>query len=139
MGRVTFVLGLAGSGKSHLAAEICGRSGAKYFEGLYGPGKNQATKAAMLLHVAAGKDCVVEEIAYCIPHIRQAIASELVAAVPGIEIEWVCFENDLGSANWNVAHRTNKGDPAGHLVINQHFHALYAYPAGVIPRPITRI
>jgi hypothetical protein len=139
MRHVTFILGLAGSGKSHVAGEICSRTGAAFFEGLYGSGKNALTKATMLLYVAAGGDCVVEEIAYCLPSNREAIVADLMAAIPGVQIEWNCFENDLKSANWNVKHRRNKADPDGHLRINHAYHGLYVYPDGINPRPITRV
>jgi hypothetical protein len=134
--RVTFILGLAGSGKTYLAEKLAKDTGATFFEGTEG---QRTTKESMLQHLANGGNCIVEEIAYCLPSGREAVVSELCAAVPNIEIEWICFENNLESANWNVTHRHNKGDVPGHLRINQCYHELYIYPSGAKPIPIVRI
>ncbi|MEK6747639.1 MAG: hypothetical protein AABY83_00345 [Pseudomonadota bacterium] len=136
MAKVTFLLGLAGSGKSFLAEELKRKSGAEIFEGTEG---DKTIKQKMLKHLASGGSCIVEEIAYCLPSHREAIVSQLCAVVPDIEIEWLCFENNLESANWNVMHRRNKTDAPGHLRINQCYHGLYIYPSGVQVIPITRI
>jgi len=134
--KVTFLLGLAGSGKSVLAEKLAKETGATVFEGTEG---DATTRQRMLRHLANGRSRVVEEIAYCLPSRREAIVSELCTVVPDIEIEWVSFENDIESANWNVRHRRNKGDVLGHLRINQCYHGLYIYPGGAKPIPIVRI
>jgi hypothetical protein len=136
MAKVTFLLGLAGSGKSHEAEILCTKTGAEFIEG---PEGEALKKQHMFNHLTSGKDCVVEEIAYCRPSCREAIVFSLCSAVPGIEIEWVCFENNIESANWNVMHRKNKGDVPGHLHINNCYHGLYIYPSGVEIKPIVRI
>lgn len=136
MAKVTFLLGLAGSGKSFLAEKLKKQTGAEIFEGTEG---EQSHKQRMLQHLAKGGNCIVEEIAYCLPSRREAIVSNLCSVVPDIEIEWVCFENDLESANWNVRNRKNKEDVRGHLRINQCYHGLYIYPGGAKLIPIARI
>jgi hypothetical protein len=62
-----------------------------------------------------------------------------LAQAPDTQIEWLCFENDLESANWNVTHRTNKGDAANHHGINAKQYPRYTYPDGARRIPITRI
>lgn len=58
---------------------------------------------------------------------------------PGTQIEWVCFDNDLEAANWNVAHRTNKGDMEGHIDINRRVSPMYTLPEKCVRRSIVRI
>lgn len=136
MAKVTFVLGLAGSGKTHQAKNICEQTGAEFLEGTEGDGTK---KKLLFQNLTDGKDCVVEEIAYCLPSRREKIVLELCSFKSDLEIEWICLENDLESANWNVKHRINKGDVQGHLRINQCYHGLYIYPGGAKIIPIIRI
>lgn len=137
MAKVTFLLGLAGSGKSYLAEELRQREGALIFEGI-AASQNADLFRCMVQSLMRGSYCVVEEIAFCRPQKREEVEQILRSEVPGIEIEWLCFENDLESANWNVRHRTNKGSVDGHLGINEAYHTVYEYPQGAKVIPIVR-
>jgi adenosyl cobinamide kinase/adenosyl cobinamide phosphate guanylyltransferase len=134
--KITFLLGLAGSGKSFLAEKLRKETGAEIFEGTEG---DEIKKQRMLKHLTNGESCIVEEIAYCLPSMREAIVSNLCSVVSDIEIEWICFENDMESANWNVMNRKNKNDIQGHFDINKFWHPRYIYPSGAEVRPIHRI
>jgi len=138
LAKVTFLLGLAGSGKSHLAEDLKIKTGAKVFEGIAAPERPECLPS-MVRCPTDGEDCVVEEIACCHPDYREQVVTYLRSRVPSVEIEWICFENDLESANWNVRNRKNKGDVEGHLAINQRRHSLYKYPDDAKIIPITRI
>lgn len=138
MAKVTFLLGLAGSGKSFHAKKLKRETDAEIFEGVAGS-HNPGMLLTMVQHLRDGKNCIVEEIAYCHPHAREEILKHLHSQVPNVEIEWICFENNLESANWNVRHRKNKDNPEGHYKINQHYHCLYQYPDGATVIQITRI
>lgn len=116
MVEVMFLLGLAGSGKSFLAEELKGETGAEIFESTEGT-HNPKVLPAMLQHLREGNNCIVEEIAYCEPDRREKFVAYLCSEVPNVKIKWICFENDLESANWNIQHRRNKGDVDGHLRI----------------------
>lgn len=138
MAKVTFFLGLAGSGKSYHAMELNEKTGAELIEGTEGDEKEKKLLTMEKL-LNEGKNCIVEEIAYCLPSRRESIVATLCSYVPDIEIEWICFENDLESANWNVRHRKHKCDAVpGHLHINQCYHGLYIYPGGAKIIPITK-
>jgi hypothetical protein len=135
MSTVTFIIGLCGSGKSWLLDQL------KYeypeavtFESLIG----NRTEGFLLQCLREGKDCIVEEITFCHPVARDKIV-RFLSQVPGVKIIWMAFDNDLESANWNVKNRTNKGDPEGHLCINQRVHKDYEPPEGVKTIPIKRI
>jgi len=131
---VTFILGLCGSGKTHLSEELALQSGADIFESLVG---NNAF-AELSQRLASGMDCIVEEICFCIPSWRDEIL-QILSQIEGLEVRWICFENDLDSANWNVDRRTNKADAETHNRINQQLHPHYVYPNGADIRPIHRI
>ena len=135
MAKVTFVLGLCGSGKTFRAEQVREATGAEIFEGV----EHHRSLPAIVQRLRDGKDCIVEEIAYCHPDTRDGFVADLRSQVPDVEIEWICFENDLESANWNVMHRTNKGDVEGHLAINREWHSVYRCPDGAKIIPITRI
>lgn len=135
MTKVTFILGLAGSGKTVLAEQLRDATGAEIFEGV----EHYISLPAIVQRLKDGKDCIVEEIAYCDPDRRERMVRDLRSQVPDVEIEWICFENDLESANWNVMHRTNKSDVEDHLAINRYWHGIYTCPDGANIRSITRI
>lgn len=141
MGKVTFVLGLCGSGKSHLIEQLRRETGAAFFEGILGTHAT-APLLPFLEHLSKGGDCLVEEITLCFAEARSRLIP-LLEKIPGLEVEWICFENDLDSANWNVTHRRNKeaaeGQAEGHRFINAQVAPCYTHPEGARRLPITRI
>ena len=100
MTKVTFVIGLCGSGKSWLVDQLkYDHPEAVTFESLIG--NNQM---GLLRHcLEQGRDCIVEEISFCHSGRRKWIV-DFLSQVPELQIEWKAFENDLESANWNVMH-----------------------------------
>lgn len=140
MAKVTFVLGLCGSGKTFIANQLKSVTGAEIFQGIAGS-HNPTGLHDMLGRLSNGLDCIVEEIAYCCADYRDTIVRALRSRVQNLEIEWICLENDLEGANWNVEHRDDVGkeDVQGHIGINRKYHRVYTYPDGATIRPITRI
>lgn len=61
MARITFLLGLCGSGKSYLAEQMEKNNEGLIFEGVVG--KEQVHEMIECLKV--GSDCIVEEISFC--------------------------------------------------------------------------
>jgi hypothetical protein len=104
------------------------------FESLLGKGQ----LPDLLRCLREGRDCIVEEATYCYAPARGEII-RVLAVIPNVQDRWVCFENNLESANWNVERRTNKRDVAGHLAINAKLRRDYTIPAGAEIRPIHRI
>lgn len=132
MPKALVVLGLCGSGKSHLVEA----RGLRLFDGPIGTPSILDDAIAWL---NSGRDCGIEEIHYCMPSYREAFERRVRAEVRGVEIEWVYFANDLEAANWNVNHRKNKADAETHRGINGRLHPHYVIPAGTTVLPIHRL
>jgi hypothetical protein len=135
MAQVTFILGLCGSGKSHLAEQLKKETGAEIFENILA---DAGSLPALIECLRSGRDCIVDEVRFCLPAYRSQIL-EYLSQLTNISLHWICYENDLESANWNVIHRKNKADPEGHLDINLRLHPHYEYPANAEIIPIQRI
>jgi adenylate kinase family enzyme len=136
MAKLTFLLGLCGSGKTYIAERLATQTGAQLFSDfLQDHNKNFP---ALVKNLTSGIDCIIDEWKYSIPRFRDKILADLLN-VPNLEVEWICFENDRASADWNVVHRTNKADTGGHLRINEFLSDVYQYPEPAEILKITRI
>ena len=135
MAKITFIIGLCGSGKTYLSERLKKETGAEVFTNLLA---DESGPTALIESLRNGKDCIVDEVRFCLPAYRAQILQSL-AQITGLDMRWICYENDLETANWNVIHRTNKGDPEGHLDINLRLHPHYTYPADAEIIPIQRI
>jgi hypothetical protein len=134
MAQITFILGLCGSGKTYLSRQLKKETGAELFENLL---SDDSSLAALIECLRDGKDCIVDEVRFCLPTYRDQIVEYLSQI--DVKMRWVCYENDLQSANWNVIRRKDKGDPEEHLGINLRLHPRYQYPANAEIIPIQRI
>ena len=135
MAKITFILGLSGSGKTYLSERLRKETGAEVFTNLLA---DDSSLTALIESLRDGKDCIVDEVRFCLPAYRQQILQSL-SQITSLDMRWICYANDLETANWNVIHRTNKGDPEGHLDINLRLHPHYTYPANAEIVPIQRI
>lgn len=81
-------------------------------------------------------DYIIVEIEFCIENTRKLILDKLNEDLPGIEIVWKCFENNIEKANKNVINRKNKGDPEGHIRINNNMSTIYTFPQNAEVLPI---
>jgi hypothetical protein len=136
MAKLTFLLGLCGSGKTYIAERLAAQTGAKLFSDFLQDQNKNFPEAVK--NLSSGIDCIIDEWKYSIPRFREKIQADL-ANVPNLEVEWLCFENDRASADWNVRHRKNKGDIEGHLGINEFLADVYECPAQAQILKITRI
>jgi hypothetical protein len=136
MAKLTFLLGLCGSGKTYIAERLATQTGAKLFTDFL---QDQNKNFPMLVqNLSSGNDCIIDEWKYSIPRFRDKILADLVN-VPDLELEWICFENDRASADWNVRHRKSKGDVEGHLRINEFLSDVYQWPEQAQILKITHI
>jgi deoxyadenosine/deoxycytidine kinase len=135
MAKITFILGLSGSGKTYLSERLKKETGAEVFTNFLA---DDSGLNALIESLRDGKDCIVDEVRFCLQAYREQILQSL-SQITSLDMRWICYENDLETANWNVIHRTNKGDPEGHLDINLRLHPHYTYPANAEIVPIQRI
>jgi len=135
MAKITFILGLSGSGKTYLSERLKKETGAEVFTNLLA---DDSGLTVLIESLRDGKDCIIDEVRFCLPAYREQILQSL-SQITSLDMRWICYENDLETANWNVIHRTNKGDPEGHLDINLRLHPHYTYPANAEIVPIQRI
>jgi deoxyadenosine/deoxycytidine kinase len=135
MAKVTFIIGLSGSGKTYLSEHLKKETDAAVFTNLLA---DDSSLNALMESLRAGKDCIIDEVRFCLPAYREQILRSL-SQIANLDMRWICYENDLETANWNVIHRTNKGDPEGHLDLNLRLHPHYTYPVNAEIVPIQRI
>lgn len=135
MAKITFIVGLSGSGKTEMSERLKKETGGEVFTNLLADDSGLGVLIELLRD---GKDCIIDEVRFCLPAYREQILQSL-SHIAGLDIRWICYENDLETANWNVIHRTNKGDPTGHLDLNLRLHPHYTYPPNAEIVPIQRI
>ena len=126
---ITAILGLCGSGKSSLAKRL---AGVELFDEGVAPG--WPNHGRFLEALAAGKDCAIVEVAYCIEEQRIEFVNGILARYPGTTFNWLCLENDLAAANANC-----REDPArtkdqieGNIAQNAWMTEHYTYPPGAV-------
>lgn len=129
MATVTVIIGLCGSGKSRVANRIVG---ATLFDEGVAPGWPNCRPFHEAL--AAGKDCAIVEIAYCVEAKRVKFVNEILTKYPGTTFNWICLENNPAVANTNC-----REDPArtmeqieGNIAQNARMTAVYTYPPGAV-------
>ena len=143
LGTVTFVLGLAGSGKTHLIQWM--KHDWMVEEDFFTPTWFDIKHAELVKHLQNGNNCVVSELQLLTESVRDAYVARLTYDVgdPTPSINWICFENNLEVANHNCRRRTNKpsgrGSPEQHVQQNNAFAPAYTIPNGAIVMKIHRL
>lgn len=138
-GTLLLVLGLAGSGKSHVINAL-----AKDFviEENFAPAEDRNI-AALVCALNAGEYCIVSERKYRSKKERDTFIARVKASVnPPPAIHFMCFENDLAAANHNCMYRENKdGDPGGkiHVAQNEGDTLSYEIPENAVVLKIHRV
>ena len=70
MAKLTFILGLSGSGKTHLSERLKAETGAEVFTNLLA---DDSGLTALMKSLRDGKDCIVDEVRFCLPAYREEI------------------------------------------------------------------
>lgn len=124
MSKFTFILGLAGSGKSFLASEMKQNDkNLLVIDDAFHPNFNKDTFQDNLqkLHDAVfnNYDAVIIEGAFCFKDFRDPMVSYLRSFFHSVQFEWICFEKDLDKANKNLHNDDRKNrNPEQHEKIN---------------------
>jgi len=124
MPTLTIILGLCGSGKSHLIKLIA--SEIRFDEGFL---NCKADHEWLFRALKRGEDCAVIEICYCVESYRKQFLAELAHRVKKVHVRWLCFENDIRRANANCRLRPTR-NPKSHMRINRRVRKEYTYPEG---------
>src|SRR5688572_18856351 len=89
-----------------------------------------ATSTGVVDALRSGKSCAVVKISYCDPMPRIAFEWEIRKAVPDVQLQYICFENDLQKANANCRRRRDGRDIQMLYAINGDVSASYTIPPG---------
>ncbi|WP_125199130.1 hypothetical protein [Guyparkeria sp. SCN-R1] len=111
MAKLTIIVGVGASGKSTLRKQICEKTGARGFEdGTAVPRGNDRRRAghralpelvARLLGPSA-QDCVLDESHLVHERFRKEFQRFCDKHLPGVEQEWIFFNNDLAACASNA-------------------------------------
>ena len=91
--------------------------------------------------LAAGKNCAVIEIKYIAEVYRIDLVKEARERYPDTNFEWICFKNDLATANWNCMNDPERPrDRAeGNVAQNNCWTHQYTIPKGAVVHDIFKI
>jgi hypothetical protein len=91
--------------------------------------------------LAAGKNCAVIEIKYIAEVYRIDLVKEARERYPDTNFEWICFKNDLATANWNCLNDPERPrDRAeGNVAQNNCWTHQYTIPKGAVVHDIFKI
>jgi hypothetical protein len=147
MPRVKIVVGLCGSGKSHLAREL-GEAGYAVLDEdvaftvepgsvLSGPKFD-----CLLRRLSEGKDCAFTEALLMFKPVRELFMPCLKKrqGMDGVTVEWIFFENDLEAANHNCTNDPGRADGGrGHVQPNNVWSPRYSIPRRATKRAVQRV
>lgn len=102
--KLTVIVGLPGSGKTHLGKELEAQGALLIDDISINGGLDRLSKVVGHPHI------VITDPNLCISQDKQAAERMLPNICPGYEIEWIFFQNDSKACLNNILHRQNKGD-----------------------------
>lgn len=127
---VTFIVGLAGSGKSSLLAQMV--YDVVFEENFWLSDEDHRRNHIDLIWFLKKQfHCVVVERRFMVEQRRAEYEQRLKEEVPEIQVNWLFFENDNSSAEYNCRSRQSKpGDAVGdaHIEQNQRDTLIYEVP-----------
>ncbi len=140
MPKLTLIIGLPGSGKTHYADT--NKGGAKYFNDIFhstyvGTERDQN---AVKTWLQMGNDCIADDVSLCVPDKRAAFIAELRAEVSGLKMEVVYFAKDFENCVLNIlGHYVHEGrheNAFKRMIAFGHLFDKYEIPEGAVTRPV---
>lgn len=107
MAKLTIVLGMAGSGKTHFCKQLSQESGAKFFNDATLVDDKRRSGHGCLSEIVArllgrSEDCIMDESHLTVSSFRSRFKSFCDEYLEGIELQWICFEADVLACINNV-------------------------------------
>ena len=134
MSKFTFILGLAGSGKSHLAKEMKQKDKDLLiiddaFHPVFNKNIYEINLDKLRQAVNNGFNAVIIEGAFCFKEFRDQMVPYLESLFPQVEFEWICFVKDIEKAKKNLHRSDREGrNSEEHEKLNENLNPKYTYP-----------
>jgi hypothetical protein len=142
LGKLIVVVGLPGSGKSHYIKSPKTHSTSVVAEDYMADSHNHGSCFTdsrhydQLIHdLRHGKDCIIADIEFCAKSKQEEVEKEVRKCVPGVTIEWHCFENNPQQCAANVEQRSrnNAGEEKEKI---HRLSRIYHIPNGAKVLPV---
>ena len=142
MAKLVIVVGLPGSGKTLHLPRFKREHNAEYLRDNF---KEYAFRHSpwitysrhyvdLICHLQNGHNCVIADIDFCKNDAREEAVKAVTYHVPGVEIHWICFENNPTQCRKNAVASKQKVEDK--LAAIDAYTKLYTYPAGARPIPV---
>ncbi|MBN8549997.1 MAG: hypothetical protein J0M12_11835 [Deltaproteobacteria bacterium] len=139
-GTLTIVVGLPGSGKSHLIEELTRKATGlvrdDFMAGIeYSPliwrlptVTDSAVYPRLISDLRSGKQCVISDIIFCDTLIRLEIENAVRRDVPKVDLRWEFFENNPTACKANARRRARKKSLSKELKLITFLSRKYILP-----------
>lgn len=142
MAKLVIIVGLPGSGKSHLVRTLASDIKGIAIEDFMYHSNGGSTRFDHSRHfkelvrcLARKRDCVIADIAFCLGPFRAEAERAIRAAVPHVVLEWRYFANSPKQCLANLGSRgPRRIADARHYIVK--FGPLYTIPPGYAPMPV---
>ena len=119
--KVILIVGLPGSGKTHLARKLVQNQGLKLFDDI-------DSLDQLFCALKNQESCIITDPNLCDPSIRAKALKILKENFEELTLEWIFFKNDPESCRKNVAFRNDGRDVEATI---KRFSKVYEVPEGV--------
>jgi predicted kinase len=140
--KVTVVVGLPGSGKSHLVDRVRQSCAGVCVEDYHANAHNHSPEITASMHYPAliqalrsGNERVIADVAFTDTWRREELARVISADVAGVTVAWVFFANDLDRCVANIQRRARQTS-ADEVQLARRLSPRYFIPHGAAVVPV---